>query len=73
MKNLKRAIKNEVKLIAIKSLDKKFQKQGLSKDELSYIEYEEMLKLEMEKLTDDTKKVAGGFGAGVVLSMLLGF
>ena len=69
----KSTLNREIKTIATNNIIKKLKTQGISYKDLSALEFEDLLKNEIEILKSDTKKVGAGVGIGIFITMLTGF
>ena len=72
-RGVKDSFENEIRKRARINIERKLRSQGISPNELSSLEYEELLQDEMEILRNDVKKVGLGFGLGVAFSLFFGF
>jgi len=73
IQGVKNSFENEIRKRAQINIERKLRSQGMTPNELSSLEYEELLHDEMEILRNDVKKVGLGFGLGVAFSLLFGF
>ena len=73
IRGVKDSFENEIRKRARINIERKLRSQGISPNELSSLEYEELLHDEMEILRNDVKKVGLGFGLGVAFSLFFGF
>ena len=73
IEKFKKSVQTEIRIYAQKSLEKRLAKQGLTVDDLSADEYEQLLMKEMALLEEDAKKVGSGIVIGSLLTMLFGF
>ena len=70
--NLQKDFDSSVEKIAESSLIKKLNKQGISRNDISSSEFNELLKLEIEILKADGRKVGAGIAVGIGISLLTG-
>lgn len=61
-----------VRKIAESNLLKKLNAQGISRNEISPMQFQSLLDMEIEILKNDGKKVGAGIGVGIALSVLTG-
>lgn len=67
------AFNEEISKIAEKSLTERLKKQGINRNDLNPVEFQELLTAEANILKSDAKKVGSGFLIGVAISLLTGF
>ncbi len=70
--NLQNEFDTSVKKLAENSLIKKLNKQGISRSDISNEKFNELLKLEIDIIKSDGKKVGAGMAVGIGLSILTG-
>jgi hypothetical protein len=71
-KELETSLNGSLRSIAESSLLKKLNKKGLSRSDLSDMEFETLLADEIEIVKTDGKKVGTGVGIGIALTILSG-
>ena len=70
--NIENGLNNSLKKIAEVSLLKKLEQKNINKNDLSKQDFEELLKMEIEIIKNDGKKVGAGVAAGIAISLLSG-
>ena len=70
--NIENGLNNSLKKIAEVSLLKKLEQKNINKNDLSTQDFEELLKMEIEIIKNDGKKVGAGVAAGIAISLLSG-
>lgn len=70
--NLQKDFDSSIKKIAESNLIKKLNKQGVSRSDISDLQFNELVNLEMEILKLDGKKVGAGIAVGIGISVLTG-
>lgn len=70
--NIQNELNSGIKKIAEKSLLKKLNENGVTRNDLTDEKFNELLKLEIDIIKNDGKKVSAGIGIGVAISILSG-
>ena len=63
---------SKVREIATKNVIKKLEKQNVCANEISNAKFHELIKLEIDILKSDGKKVGSGIVGGIALTLLTG-
>ena len=63
---------SNIRKMAVSNLNKKLNKQGIQKEDISDEKFNELLEMELDILKSDGKKVGAGIAVGVGISLLTG-
>lgn len=68
----KQSFNHEIERIAKANIIRKLEKQGLDSNDLTTVDFNELVNDEIKILESDSKKVGAGIGIGLAISLLTG-